>query len=1027
MTAQTPEQDSARPSAGADPSPGADQAGPQDSRRIRRRLAFTTAETLEEEAPSPKRRARGKNGRAKGAVSPWLRAEQAWRRAGLSWQPSDDADAAASGAEPAPEAESKAEPEPRPKPAAKAAPKPEPKTEPKTERKSAPKSRTEPKSTTDAKSASQSTGDSKGKADAKAEAQTGSKSKAAPKTETEDSPKTRAEKAEPEPAPASERQSAERAKVAAGARGALVGAGAAVGVAVVVAVAAGVHAVGSGDGGAGPAAPAAVAAERLFGADPAGTDGLVQELSAVAASGGTVVAVGGEQPVDDGAGRERAQFLVSGDAGLSWRLARVKAANGDEPAPGDRPRLVAGGSGRWVALGEAAAPSGTAPGTAVWTSRDGGVWTREAASASAAFRPGDRISALARTPSGFVAAGAHSPTGRFRGDQRAVLWTSADGRSWRRLDRPGGGEITELDRVAALGNGGLVAHGRFDRKAAKTVKGKGKRRQRTVVRRGEGLWVSPDGGRTWTQVALPRAQGAYGPVIGPVAGPGGVYVVREGRRVAKGKKRRAATRYGVVFASADGRTWTPSGQVSAPSYRGVARLAGTSAGLAVLVRGKGGAGTVLRSGDGRSWRVGGGIGAMGGGSGTGLAVNGLTVAAGAAAVLAGRRGDDPYLALSSAAAARPVTTVDLTGVPGVIRPERTVTSMSAAAGRVVAVGSTGGGGAVWSAPAADPDAWTRARISGAGAAVGGPGRPRQRFGDVVHGPKGWLAVGRVTAPDGKTTPLAAQSADGAAWRRTRFPGAKDALLEACASGPSGYVVVGSSGGKIATWRSADLTRWKRGAGAGKGDLRGPAWMRDVAATSKGYVAVGGRRATGGAGRGRQAPATYLPAVWTSRDGGTWSAAAPPPLPSGIVSGAFHQVVARGDLLVGFGWGSTAQAPGAPARWLAFTGVSTDGGRTWRTSVPPGAEQGAEITSSAVTPKGFAAAGTVGRPGAQDAAMWASPDGVAWRRVPAHGHGLDGPGDQRFTALAAVGGDVLAVGVDAGHRGETPVLWRTAAP
>lgn len=60
-------------------------------------------------------------------------------------------------------------------------------------------------------------------------------------------------------------------------------------------------------------------------------------------------------------------------------------------------------------------------------------------------------------------------------------------------------------------------------------------------------------------------------------------------------------------------------------------------------------------------------------------------------------------------------------------------------------------------------------------------------------------------------------------------------------------------------------------------------------------------------------------------------------------------------------------------------------------------------------------------------MWASSDGVAWRRVPAHGHGLDGPGDQRFTALAAVGGDVLAVGVDAGHRGETPVLWRTAAP
>ncbi|MBX6767410.1 MAG: hypothetical protein IRY90_09705, partial [Actinomadura rubrobrunea] len=100
MTAQTPEQDSARPSTGADPSLGAELAGPQDSRRIRRRLAFTTAETLEEDAPSsPTRRTRGKGGRAKPAVSPWLRAEQAWRRAGLSWQPSDDADTAASEAE----------------------------------------------------------------------------------------------------------------------------------------------------------------------------------------------------------------------------------------------------------------------------------------------------------------------------------------------------------------------------------------------------------------------------------------------------------------------------------------------------------------------------------------------------------------------------------------------------------------------------------------------------------------------------------------------------------------------------------------------------------------------------------------------------------------------------------------------------------------------------------------------------------------------------------------------------------------
>ncbi|WP_344953203.1 hypothetical protein, partial [Actinomadura miaoliensis] len=664
-----------------------------------------------------------------------------------------------------------------------------------------------------------------------------------------------------------------------------------------------------------------------------------------------------------------------------------------------------------------------------WTSRDGRVWTREAANAGAAFRPGDRINALTRTPAGFAAVGAHSPSGTFRGDQRAVVWTSADGRSWRRADRPANGEITGLDRVAATGNGALVAHGWFARKVTKTVARKGKRRKQTATQRGEGLWLSPDGGRTWTPVTVPQAQGSYGPTIGLAAGPGGVYVAREGRRVTGTKKRRTTTRHGVIFSSADGRTWAPAGQVSVPSYGGVARLAGSSTGLAVLVRGKGGAGTVLRSGDGRTWRPGGDVGATAAAPGAGLTVSGLTVAAGAAAVITGRRGDDPYLALSGEAAARPVNAVDLAKVPGAIRPERAVTSMGVGAGRVVAVGSTGGGGAVWSAPAANPGAWARAQTPDlrAGKAAGGPRQPRQRFGDVVHGSKGWLAVGRVTAPDGKVTPLVAGAADGVTWRRAPFPGARGNIVDGCTSGPSGYVVVGTSAGKAAAWRSTDLKSWKRGSNAGKGDLDGRTWMRDVAATSKGYVAVGGRQATTGAGRKPVKPVSYLPAVWTSRDGVKWSAVAPPPLPSGVASGAFHQIVARGDVLVGLGWGTAPQAAGKPARWLAFTGVSSDGGRTWRTSVPTGAGEASELTSSVVTPKGFVVAGTVGGPGAQDAAMWASTDGAAWRRVPARGTGLDGPGDQRLTALAAVGGDVLAVGVNADHRGETPTLWRTTAP
>jgi hypothetical protein len=92
-----------------------------------------------------------------------------------------------------------------------------------------------------------------------------------------------------------------------------------------------------------------------------------------------------------------------------------------------------------------------------------------------------------------------------------------------------------------------------------------------------------------------------------------------------------------------------------------------------------------------------------------------------------------------------------------------------------------------------------------------------------------------------------------------------------------------------------------------------------------------------------------------------------------------------------------------------------------------------LTAVTSTAKGFLLAATSGAPGRQDVMLWtwtgAQPaaTGTDWRRVAAFGTGLDGPGDQRLTALTAVGNEVVGTGVSADHRGETPTLWRTPAP
>ncbi|WP_329255769.1 glycoside hydrolase [Actinoallomurus sp. NBC_01490] len=717
----------------------------------------------------------------------------------------------------------------------------------------------------------------------------------------------------------------------------------------------------------------AVAADRLFALDPAAaTGGRVHTLDGVASGGTTTVAFGSEQ----GGVYSRAQFLTSADGGRTWKLAKVRAADGGDPPQGEYPGLLAGGNGKWAALGT------TRDAVVGWTSTDARTWTRRPP--AGAFGPGDQVRRLARTASGFVAVG----TATVHGGTQAVIWTSADGATWTRLggDRfqpPSGGTAVSLSDVAAHGDV-VVAHGRVRTTKTVTRRVRGKRRKTHRTAESEAFWRSPDGGRTWARLTVPQGQGSSGDVVGVVATQTGFFAAREASRTSGRKRKKKTTAYGAFFGSADGENWAAAGTLAVTGYSRIGLVRGTDNGLTVLVPVKGGKTAVMTSGDAKTWRH---VGDLAGGrtlTGAALTPQGPVVSG---------RSDDGGAYLTMAG----VGDVNLAAIPDAVHPERTVDGVVADAGRVVAVGSTNGRAALWTS--ADAATWTRAKLPAS------KDTGQQRLVDAVHGGPGWLAVGGTGSH-----PLVLTSGDTVTWQpaQGRTLGG-DLVPSAAAASGSAYVVVGTQGGtSAAAWTSADLKTWTHGASAGKGDLTGdrdaPKWMSDVAAGPNGFVAVGGQTKN----------KVSQPALWTSPDGRRWTlSTAAPALPNGTTQGSLTKVVARGAVLVATG------VAGA----YAFASVSTDGGRTWQPTALPGAAPGARVTAATATSRGFVLAGTAG----SDVATWSSADGRTWRATRPHGLGLDGPGVQELDGLTVLGANLLAVGFTGDQRTDGPTLWRTPTP
>jgi hypothetical protein len=323
-----------------------------------------------------------------------------------------------------------------------------------------------------------------------------------------------------------------------------------------------------------------------------------------------------------------------------------------------------------------------------------------------------------------------------------------------------------------------------------------------------------------------------------------------------------------------------------------------------------------------------------------------------------------------------------------------VEGLGSANGTQLAVGTVDGLPAIWRRAA--NGSWSLVTSNTAGitqrAAI---------LSKVVHGPRGWVAVGVLgNGNDAAPHPVVLVSADGQTWKFVdgeqafAIPGA---YAYSVTASQSGYLVVGKivHGGRTiaATWWSTDLNHWVRDGNNGGLDGRLlPSQMVGATATASGFVAVGQH------GRG--------PAVWMAGAARDWTVM-DLPMPQGATSATLTRVASSGARIVVIG-DATVGGSSVP-----FAAASPDGGTSWGEEVRLGTPGGrsATVTVVTVTASGFTVAGQAGQ---TDAIYWTSADGSAWS-----GPRQAGSGIAAITGLVPAGRDVTGIGESPAGR---PVTW-----
>ena len=309
---------------------------------------------------------------------------------------------------------------------------------------------------------------------------------------------------------------------------------------------------------------------------------------------------------------------------------------------------------------------------------------------------------------------------------------------------------------------------------------------------------------------------------------------------------------------------------------------------------------------------------------------------------------------------------------------------------LVAVGMDRSLGEEWDAAAwTSPDGITWSRVAHDEAVFGGV--RKQVMNSVTVGGPGLVAVGSEASigADGDRDAVVWTSPDGITWDRVPddealFSGdGYQTMFSVTAAGP-GLVAVGVDARvgdrNTAVWASVDGITWSRVVPHGEADF-GVVIVGGEMVVGETNVTVGGPGlvAVGSAGtleerdpQGNQT-ATFsgVAAVWTSVDGITWSRV---PHEGGIVSPDGQSLgVSRSD----FDFGVVFQA---------MKSVTVAGGE-------------------------LIAVGLSGSISGWDAAVWTSPDGITWSRIPHDESVFGGADSPRMSSVTVGGPGLVAVGWD----------------
>lgn len=281
--------------------------------------------------------------------------------------------------------------------------------------------------------------------------------------------------------------------------------------------------------------------------------------------------------------------------------------------------------------------------------------------------------------------------------------------------------------------------------------------------------------------------------------------------------------------------------------------------------------------------------------------------------------------------------------------------------------------------------------------------------DVVVGGPGLVAVGQ--AGGGFRAGAVLTSADGLTWERVPhdeaiFEGEDWAWMHAVAVGGPGLVAVGGAGSgerDAAAWTSEDGLTWTPVphddavfGGAGHQEIL------SITAGGPGLVAVG---------RDIDLEHDSDAAVWTSPDGVTWTRVQNE---DEVFGGEDDQemvdVVAGGPGLVAVGLDWAVDSPPDAAVWTSTDGLSWS--RVSHDGAIFGGSSYQQMLGVTAIDDGLVAVGlTLGEDdaSAQESAVWTSPDGVSWSRLPHDGEVLGGPEDQEMRDVASDGSVLVAVG------------------